>query len=1044
MFRFLACVVLLLACAVRGLRLPDLQRQQLTESLSSIENEILGAKRFQDFINNSSTGQKWQQKKLNVPKLVADMAMGLSRKLKARMIALQKLKSTVACSQTSKRKDPLLKCCQADKIASYQSTQVYSPAFFQHVNFNYLCNINASTATLSKHSADKKFFQAAKDNFKFFPDLKWQYFGTEQGLLTQYPAVNIGSCNTGYDNRFRPWYVRASSPLPKDIVIAFDQSASMLRGGKMEATQQAAITVLASLSPDDRVAVVAFNNQAVTLGDHVLENEAQQQYGFRTSTRATCFSRTMAVATPRNIATLVDGVKRIKCEGETYYGKALQVSFDLLLDSLQTDMRTESEELREEVVGRRDRVVLFLSDGEPTDPPGTIYDVIEAGNNRLDNSAVLMTYALGRSVLGLMLRRMAEQDFYQNSNFKPPTPGEFHLVNDVEHLRSAMGSYYNFFSRRYHRRHASDADMYQVQHNVHLSVPYYDAGGLGTVITAASPLLVQDELVGVVGVDITLHQLFADVKYFNPADGADIGYAYLVDDMGRVLVHPRLEQPHNSRQPPPLAPVDAVESDPTVATFLRACLERVAKVKDLSLGVTPAHVWTHHVRDKEGESGSRHSCTRVPHTRMLMCVFVQLPAGTVATLAPQQLPQNFVFLYHRLDLYSPFLTCRYLDQAVTFRHSAVQFAPSAYVDSGYFAATDENVDSVRNYLDDVAHHRFAHMSPSLLRRGVWDLVIASYHFEHLWSAHTTVHVMWRYFGGQHGVFRIWPAVRMPKLYDATQRPWYIKARAELAKSGSKPGLAVSSPYMDANGGGLVISLSRAVVIGDDHQLLGVVGADVKLEALRSFLYASLNDCNSPQNRCLLIDSAGNVILDGYLWSGDSEAMKLASDGNYHIAHKHPRLSQQLIRNKIMIPRTCVDLTRLLYKETYEIVSDGEVEALPFIFEHVANTNMYVIVHPTNYEVASGSQAAAACQGHASTREQCVTGLDDVESCETPCSDGVAAGEHFNTCANRWTTSSSHPPSCQLYTAEDFGLARASFQPHPDQPHNSHDQLPLCA
>ncbi len=73
--------------------------------------------------------------------------------------------------------------------------------------------------------------------------------------------------------------MRASSPLPKDIVIAFDRSASMLRGGKIEATKQAAITVLASLSPDDRVAVVVFNNQAVTLGDHVQENEAQQQYG---------------------------------------------------------------------------------------------------------------------------------------------------------------------------------------------------------------------------------------------------------------------------------------------------------------------------------------------------------------------------------------------------------------------------------------------------------------------------------------------------------------------------------------------------------------------------------------------------------------------------------------------------------------------------------------------------------------------------------------------------------------------------------------------
>ena len=33
--------------------------------------------------------------------------------------------------------------------------------------------------------------------------MKWQYFGSEKGVLNQFPASRTSSCNSTYDHRFR-------------------------------------------------------------------------------------------------------------------------------------------------------------------------------------------------------------------------------------------------------------------------------------------------------------------------------------------------------------------------------------------------------------------------------------------------------------------------------------------------------------------------------------------------------------------------------------------------------------------------------------------------------------------------------------------------------------------------------------------------------------------------------------------------------------------------------------------------------------------------
>ena len=63
----------------------------------------------------------------------------------------------------------------------------------------------------------------------------------------------------------------------------------------------------------------------------------------------------------------------------------------------------------------RERVILFLSDGQPSDLPYKIFKLIRDRNRQLHNSVVLLCFALGKSTFGSALQMMARQNFaFQN------------------------------------------------------------------------------------------------------------------------------------------------------------------------------------------------------------------------------------------------------------------------------------------------------------------------------------------------------------------------------------------------------------------------------------------------------------------------------------------------------------------------------------------------------------------------------------------------------------------------------------------------------
>ena len=84
--------------------------------------------------------------------------------------------------------------------------------------------------------------------------------------------------------------------------------------------------------------------------------------------------------------------------GETQYRLAFEKAFSLLKGSIS-----------EEPENNKKRLILFLTDGTPTDPNIPIFETIRNRNFELNNSVVILTFGFG-SADQAILQDIAKQD----------------------------------------------------------------------------------------------------------------------------------------------------------------------------------------------------------------------------------------------------------------------------------------------------------------------------------------------------------------------------------------------------------------------------------------------------------------------------------------------------------------------------------------------------------------------------------------------------------------------------------------------------------
>ena len=179
--------------------------------------------------------------------ITTSLAFKLAEKFKTRYKVAKRLKKAVEASyQRAGKPKPAEECCKADK-----SKLKYDVRFRSNVYLDNICLKVSGTASSNPVLLDETVFNEMKEISKTYPSIKWQYFGSKEGVLTNFPVYEDKEDCPKYDPRYRPFYVETATLDAKDVVLVIDTSIFMV-GDKIDKAKEAANTVLDTMNPKDK------------------------------------------------------------------------------------------------------------------------------------------------------------------------------------------------------------------------------------------------------------------------------------------------------------------------------------------------------------------------------------------------------------------------------------------------------------------------------------------------------------------------------------------------------------------------------------------------------------------------------------------------------------------------------------------------------------------------------------------------------------------------------------------------------------------------
>ena len=191
---------------------------------------------------------KYHKETIKGEEITTSLAFKLAEKFKTRYEVAKRLKVAVEASyKRAGKPKPAEECCKADK-----SKLKYDVRFRSNVDLNSICLKVSGTASSNPVLLDETVFNEMKQISETYPFIKWQYFGSKEGVLTNFPAYEDKEECPKYDPRYRPFYVETATPEAKDVVLVIDTSNSMV-GDKFDKAKEAANTVLDTMNPKDKV-----------------------------------------------------------------------------------------------------------------------------------------------------------------------------------------------------------------------------------------------------------------------------------------------------------------------------------------------------------------------------------------------------------------------------------------------------------------------------------------------------------------------------------------------------------------------------------------------------------------------------------------------------------------------------------------------------------------------------------------------------------------------------------------------------------------------
>ncbi|XP_077996465.1 VWFA and cache domain-containing protein 1-like [Glandiceps talaboti] len=883
--------IIILASSIASAQEDFLDADKFTQELLNLANNGLGVQEVQNIFDTLT----FEPSPIEGTALVEELKTALNQKFLERVGALTKIKDAVV-KMYDQEQGSFQQCCEVDLSGSE-----FNSRYGKVLDSNTVCTRISPNAEPNSRHFSHEVIEVMKENFDEVPSLKWQYFNSEEGVFTIYPANKLDSCTDGYDGRFRPWYVEAVSPEPKNLVVVIDRSASMeIKYGRktlMQIAIDAAITVLETLNPNDRVGVVTFSTEANTL------------HGWSSKTDyLNCFSEQLAQATLANIELLKDFVGSIRPDGRTQYQKALREAFSLL----QRSSNSEEDQ-------NRAQVILFLSDGRPTDTAENIMREVKTSNEAMGNRVVIQTIALGTDPGLLFLKDLAKQDFDKygvgpvNRTVGDIRVGQYTNVTDYTKLRNTMARYYDFFANT---EKLGDEPIF--------SVPYQDAFGLGLMTTAAIPVKYNGVLKGAVGTDFTIDDILSDITHFRQRQKA-YPFIYEVNTHaeGRAIMHPLLPAPATIADEPVHVHITSLEREEQFynivfnnstnnqesgqTTFISS--RSLARGNSATEGVYTTSVM------------STYYWRKISGSPYVMCLVE--PLNDHQNILRQQRPSGGDFLYHRIDIVAPPSSCRFANRHATEAQSVVKFSPNAFREPVEYLELEEDesvIQQYTNYMNDVT----LDVQDNYFKPDIKDMVTVTAKVNDIWSRNQSIcknHTFFRYIATTNGVFRCYPGVRMNDLFDATVRPWFQRSKS------NKGALTLSAPYEDANGAGYKITLSKSIVesfnifesTSDD--VIAVMGIDISLAYFYDLLTRNYPICKEIRYRCFVMDNSGYLVVHEDFLDDKLDVSAL------HITEKEPHIAQDLIKEGIMSKSACKDFQLIRDYHYYTVETSSRLQSV---------------------------------------------------------------------------------------------------------------------
>lgn len=484
-----------------------------------------------------------------------------------------------------------------------------------------------------------------------------------------------------------------------------------------------------------------------------------------------------------------------------------------------------------------------------------------------------------------------------------------------------------------------------IRNQITLHPPVYDADSSNDFIVS---LTKNCDKRGIFGIDFYLNYLVEDVIH---SDQMNYSYKFLTDINGFTYAHSLLYP----------RPITLKETFQPVRINL---LETNKGFKD---------IWNIMKKQKNGNAKLDNFMYTWRHISdlMIVCIVTNLdqkrspvlqklkPPGVQIGDQIKHLPE---LIYHRLDLLIPpnlINMCHYYKQVVTFDAITLMLSSRAFTSPYSHMKSnrlDDNDDSqtqtVQNFMAYLKDTRNLFANPGLLNEiknevtGIYQIM------EHLKKKHLESdlrkYILRRYVSSMNGVLQVFPGCSMDVNYDATRRPWFIKAMEMPGK------IVVTEPYLDAGGAGYIISMSYIIyegqnAIGTRNKRSQPV-AVVSIDFTKGFFYKMLLDiypkCMEENIQCFLMDDKGYLIAHPSVLEPINDNQRQPE----HITHKESHVANDILMHKNFVKKiSCNNYLNGTSQRFYEfntsisevVTNFASVEKTKYQIKNVKSSNLFI-------------------------------------------------------------------------------------------------------